>query len=472
MRRPVFGSHLEEDSELPTFGNNENDNSTIPQRRSNSTHRKRRKRKAIPLSLYVHTRGVTSFHPTIVRTFHVFALTMVFAIHVYLFRAVFRETATSEEATILPSRNDHEEADTSGVVKDLQNLRPDHNHEMNNTKSLEPLLRDIDMEQFTVRVNTWKRLEQLRVSTIHHASCPGVAQVQVVWCEAQGEPPSWLLTLNDKIVIERHSVNSLNERFHMLVEPPTIGILSIDDDVLRPCLALDAGFVRWTQHPDRMVGFDARSHTVQGKKHGGSWAYGYLSTTERTNRYSMTLTRYAFLHRDYLRSYTNDLPPSIRSYIDEHFNCEDIAMTFWVSSHTNGQPPLLADFWAVKSQVKLYSDAAISSTSDHKAIRDICVDRFATLLKLKHHLEPAIFVRNSGFECGADAGAAASLADHHGYERRQSLESTISRWKSAGPEVMIRELTSMRGDTSKEAFEAGLLKDTDPWKKRFRHKHK
>ena len=97
----------------------------------------------------------------------------------------------------------------------------------------------------------------------------------------------------------------LNERFKVVLDAPTLGILSLDDDVLRPCAALDAAFVRWTRHPEQMGRFDARTHVVAGdsdnegntKKGGGndsnksSWKYWYVSTTESSNRYSMTLPR-------------------------------------------------------------------------------------------------------------------------------------------------------------------------------------
>lgn len=100
-------------------------------------------------------------------------------------------------------------------------------------------LRDVDLELYTIRINTWQRVEQLLVSIEHHSTCPGVAQIQVVWCE-ETDPPDELVSF-EKVVVERHSVNSLNERFHILQEAPTYGILSMDDDVLRPCEAIDSG---------------------------------------------------------------------------------------------------------------------------------------------------------------------------------------------------------------------------------------
>jgi hypothetical protein len=128
-------------------------------------------------------------------------------------------------------------------------------------------LQEKDWNQYTIRINTWHRPEQLLVSVDWHAQCPGVAQIQVVWCDPDNEPPPELANY-DKVVIERHTENSLNERFRILIQPPTLGILSIDDDVLRPCEAIDAGFFKWTEAPDRMVGFDGRLHV---ENDDGNW---------------------------------------------------------------------------------------------------------------------------------------------------------------------------------------------------------
>ena len=137
----------------------------------------------------------------------------------------------------------------------------------------------------------------------------------------------------------------------------------MDDDVLRPCVALDAAFLRWTRHPERMVGFDARIHVVieaDTKENKSNWKYGFMSTTESSNQYSITLPRASFIHRDYLDLYTQALPREIFNFVSQNLNCEDVAMSFLVSSLTNGKPPLLADQWAVKSMIKLYSSKTIS----------------------------------------------------------------------------------------------------------------
>ncbi|KAL7559759.1 hypothetical protein ACA910_010430 [Epithemia clementina (nom. ined.)] len=307
----------------------------------------------------------------------------------------------------------------------------------------------LDYEYYTVRINTWKRQEQLQIVLHHLLTCPTVTQIQVVWCSAQGPVPDWLHQLkkgagrhpqhhqtNDyhhtengslyfldwpRLVVEEHEDNSLNARFDVLLPPPTAGILNQDDDVLRPCAAMDAGFALWTMNPERLVGFDARRVGIQSededqsdKKHSNksdknkenhkptttttTWTYGALSQSKKYNDYSLVLTRFAFCHVTYLHSYTHDARTApMRHFVAHNLNCEDVALSLWITAWTNGTLPLLADGWALATQIKLPTTSAISkntgdhgaaaaggSTSkSHKELRNTCVDQFATLLQLK-----------------------------------------------------------------------------------------
>ncbi|KAI2509473.1 glucuronosyl-N-acetylglucosaminyl-proteoglycan 4-alpha-N-acetylglucosaminyltransferase [Fragilaria crotonensis] len=342
-------------------------------------------------------------------------------------------------------------------------------------RTLTPL-RELDYEVYTIRINSWKRLDQLQTSIQHHASCPGAVQIQIVWCMAQGEPPESLLE-NEKVIVERHEVNSLNERFRIMQEPPTLGILSIDDDVLRPCAAIDAGFFKWTQNPHRMVGFDGRSHTVVSNGNSNTWEYAYLSETERTNRYSMTLPRYAFLHRDYLNWYMTDLPRPIFDRVATNFNCEDIAMSFFVSSLTNGNPPLLADKWAsVGTQIKLYShNGGISDSLDHKALRDACINDFAELLQLKDRLQYGRYIGPGIFSCGAEPQYQYTNARHndntHAHRIRSSRQAEFDAlrksWESMSNNQVIKALMDMKSHAMVQAYWNGLIIDSEPWEKRW-----
>ena len=356
-----------------------------------------------------------------------------------------------------------------------------HDHKFSNaistkspvqSRTLTPL-QQIDREQYTIRINTWRRIEQLQVSIQHHSTCHGVAAIQVVWCDEQGgEPPNFLYE-NPLVHVERHSINNLNERFHIIDEPPTVGILNMDDDVLRPCEAIDAGFFKWVHHPDRMVGFDARSHQVDPDT--GKWSYAYMSTTKKTNQYSLTLPRYAFLHRDYLDRYMTEVPPLILQMVAKNFNCEDIAMSFFVSSLTHGKPPLLSDYWAINSMVKLYSPTKISASSSHKALRDECVDTFAELFDLKHNFRTTKFIhpKHSMFECGATTKNENEKSyDKIMVDREMTLRTTVSSWDHTSTQAVQMEINKRKIAISGEAFRTGLLEHSGPWRNRWKVKHR
>jgi glucuronyl/N-acetylglucosaminyl transferase EXT2 len=250
-------------------------------------------------------------------------------------------------------------------------------------------LEPIDYTQYTIRINTWQRNEQLIASLNHHAKCEGVAQIQVVWCNADEEPPREVLFHpSRKVVVEYHVVNSLNERFNILYDPPTQGIFSVDDDVIRSCEALDNAFFKWTKAPDQIVGFDERMHGRDGK-YGlnkmvpNGWDYLGVKATREENQYSMVLLRAAFLHRDYMDLYMTHLPKNVLNFVETNFNCEDIAMSYFVSHATHGKPPLLPDNWAIESMIKLHTGVGISTgDKDHKHKRHYCVTEFAKQMNL------------------------------------------------------------------------------------------
>ena len=330
-------------------------------------------------------------------------------------------------------------------------------------------LRPVDMEQYTIRMNTWRRPRQLVQSVKHHASCLGVKEIQIVWCDKENEPPRELLEMTEtksssdtRVVIERHEANSLNERFNILEPTPTLGILSIDDDVLRPCEAIDSGFFKWLKSPHRMVGFDARTHV---ENDDGSWQYGYLSTTKKENMYSLSLTRYCFIHRDYMIRYVRDLPSSILDTIATKFNCEDIAMSLMISSLTQGQPPLLADLWAMNSQLKLDVDSGISSSGSHKEFRDNCLDSFASLFGMKDEdsnkrLRKAEWIHRTNswmFACGASEDDNGIIS-YEKSKREVELERIWEKLRLSGEKELLREyLIKLVSEAGEDARANGLL---------------
>ena len=417
-------------------------------------------------------------NPRAVAGFCIIGGTFLFLVHIIIFRTAFTSSGNQDTgtSTSLDDANaDNEDLHADGVDAESFAIYEDQLARAMDIGLTE--LGSIDREKFTIRVNTWRRNEQLVVSLNHHSKCEGVAQIQVIWCDSENEPPGEVLNHpSGKVVVERHIINSLNERFHILTEDtPTLGILSMDDDVLRPCDAIDAGFFRWVSHPERLVGYDARLHIPDMKY--GHFEYGYKSATEKYNRYSITLPRYCFVHRDYLDLYMTYAPGPILERVERTFECEDIALSFFVSALTNGDPPLLADFWATKTQIKLYSPVAISSTSGHKKVRDQCVEDFLTMLRLRLGLKTKLLVHELWHENNIMFGYGAEpdpdlFTPHDGMLPRQaSLAERVQKWMKMSKENLhAKVLSPMMLEASVEAMEAGLLDGTSPWKARWKEK--
>ena len=126
-----------------------------------------------------------------------------------------------------------------------------------------------------------------------------------------------------KVQIEWHKINSMNKRSWILSQTtmPTLGILSLVDDMLRPRWALYVASIRWPQHHLRILGFDAWSyHIVRRWKISRMNQNGPMARVSmvcmwmcfmicNSNIYSITLPSKAwFLHCDYLDLYTMVLP--------------------------------------------------------------------------------------------------------------------------------------------------------------------
>ena len=192
------------------------------------------------------------------------------------------------------------------------------------------------------------------------------------------------------------------------------------------------------------------------------------------------------MHRDYLNWYMTQLPRPIFDHVAESFNCEDIAMSFFISSLTDGRPPLLAQFWAIESMVKLYSAKKISGTKDHKSLRDGCVESFAQQLNLKDRLyrAPVIYRNDTMFHSGdkhyddtfkyfqnqqKDASAATTVDDSKP-KRQVVFEAKVEEWKhKQGKKSMSKVVGEMKEKAAAEAMVAGLIEDTEAWKKKYGH---
>ncbi|KAG5178776.1 glucuronyl/N-acetylglucosaminyl transferase EXT2 [Tribonema minus] len=232
------------------------------------------------------------------------------------------------------------------------------------------------VKQFSVRVNTYKRNENLKRSVEVVAKCPSVASLTIVWSEQENDPPPldfFAPHARPLISVEKHTVNSLNNRFRALTQPTTEAVFSMDDDVLFRCQDLAFAFDTWKAAKGTMVGFHPRLVTLDratGQHRYRSWWYVW-----RTGAYNMVLTKAAFFHRDYLETYFSVLSDEARAYVDATRNCDDVAMAALIA-HVSGAPPI----WVEADTSDLGVTNAISASRDHFAERGRCLDFFVAQL--------------------------------------------------------------------------------------------
>lgn len=171
--------------------------------------------------------------------------------------------------------------------------------------------------------------------------------------------------------------DSLNEKLYPDPEYRTTGILLSDDDVYYRPSDLEFVFQTWRKFgKDRLTGALSRCASPRGD---GLWEYSKCAWFD--GGYSMVLTNLAFTHVGFLDYYINTdnaAVASIRSMVDERFNCEDIALNY-VASLLTGDGPLLVR--GHDQYVNLDPSTGISQQWGHKASRSDCLNDFAEALQ-------------------------------------------------------------------------------------------
>uniref|UniRef100_A0A672PIU7 Exostosin-1b-like n=1 Tax=Sinocyclocheilus grahami TaxID=75366 RepID=A0A672PIU7_SINGR len=231
---------------------------------------------------------------------------------------------------------------------------------------------------------------KLLVSVARSQYC---AQIIVLWNCDKPLPAKhrWPATSVPIIVIEGEN-KVMSSRFQPYDSIISDAVLSLDEDTVLSTTEVDFAFTVWQSFPERIVGYPARSHFWDNNKE--RWGY----TSKWTNDYSMVLTGAAIYHRYYHFLYTNFLPSSLKSMVDQLANCEDILMNFLVSAVTK-LPPIKV------TQKKQYKETMMGQSSrasrwadpDHFAQRQTCMNKFASwfggmpLVHSQMRLDPILF---------------------------------------------------------------------------------
>ncbi|KAI9163132.1 Exostosin-2 [Paramyrothecium foliicola] len=233
-------------------------------------------------------------------------------------------------------------------------------------------------DKFTIAMQTYKRPEELNRTLYELTSehIPSLHEIVVVWNDLEEAPPPDFKRNDVPIRYKVSARNSLNSRLHPDPSYKTQAILLTDDDVYYKPQDLEFVFQAWREFGhERLAGALARCSTIDHEK-GDSWKYGFCSRKEGEDNYSMVLTNLAFSHIAFMDYYSSENPVStkLRAYVDEHFNCEDIAMNF-VHSYLTRTGPLLVT--GNEKYVNYEPKEGISRKPGHLAARSQCLNDFA-----------------------------------------------------------------------------------------------
>ncbi|XP_015904832.2 exostosin-2 [Parasteatoda tepidariorum] len=249
---------------------------------------------------------------------------------------------------------------------------------------------------FTAVILTYDRLESLFQVIQKVVQAPSLAKVLVVWNNQVKSPPpasAWP-KISKPLKVVQTKENRLSNRFYPYDEIETEAVLAIDDDiVMLTADELEFGYEVWREFPDRIVGFPSRVHLWDNTTK--KWKY----ESEWTNEISMVLTGAAYYHKYYSYLYTNSMPGDIKEWVDDHMNCEDIAMNFLVANVTGKAPIKVTPRKKFKCP-ECTNVEMLSADVIHMAERTECINRFAqsyglmTLKTVEFRADPVLYKDN------------------------------------------------------------------------------
>ncbi|KAH8798631.1 exostosin 2 [Xylogone sp. PMI_703] len=193
-------------------------------------------------------------------------------------------------------------------------------------------------------ISTYKRPKELEstLQVLLEEEISSLFEIVVIWNNVEEAAPGDYVSKDRVLVKYRVSPrNSLNEKLRLDPDMPyhTRGILLSDDDVYYKPLDLEFVFQTWRKFGRRrLTGALSRCSTLDTKT--GGYNYDFC---EKQKQYSMILTNLAFIDIAFMDYYSGDMDPrmtTLRTYVDNAFNCEDIVMNF-VTPALTCEGPLL-----------------------------------------------------------------------------------------------------------------------------------
>lgn len=231
---------------------------------------------------------------------------------------------------------------------------------------------------------SYKRPDVLNttLSVLLKEKIPSLHEVVIVWNDYQSIPPADF-TSPSGIPVRHHvpNSNSLNNRFIPDPSYTTQAIFHSDDDLWFEPSDLEFAFQVWRQLGRYKV-TGALPRCYSREKDG---RLAYTQCGEGTDWYSMIITNLAFVHISFMDFYSSPaadqgvyaIPTQMRQYVDEHFNCEDIAMNFMASMLTCSGP-----LHVMGKEHYTHQDptGGISKQGGHWAARQKCMVEFEKIM--------------------------------------------------------------------------------------------
>lgn len=228
---------------------------------------------------------------------------------------------------------------------------------------------------FTAVILTYDRLELLFLLINKLVKVPSLSKVLVIWNNQHKDPPhsSRWPKLSKPLKVIQTKENKLSNRFYPYDEIESEAVLSIDDDIIMLTAdEVEFAYEVWREFPDRIVGFPSRIHMWDNGTN--CWKY----ESEWTNSISMVLTGAAFHHKYWSYMYTTAMPGDIKEWVDEHMNCEDIAMNFLVANIT-GKAPIKVTPKKKFRCPECTNTEMLSADLTHMVERTQCINRFSSI---------------------------------------------------------------------------------------------
>lgn len=228
-------------------------------------------------------------------------------------------------------------------------------------------------------MQTYQRPKELNatLTALTEKEIPSLHEIVIVWNNLdEATPPDFVSEHGVKVRYRMSKVNSLNQKLLPDTDFETKAILLTDDDVYYLPDDLEWVFHTWRSFGQyRLVGALPRCADIDDS---GKWKYSFCSNDDGQNRYALILTNLCFSNIAYLDYYSSDVPEAvkIRNYVDEHFNCEDIALNFMAAKLT-GYGPLEANgFTGFKN---MHPSGGISTKPGHLEARSKCINDFVDI---------------------------------------------------------------------------------------------